>query len=244
MTTQTNTQSTLAGKRIVIIGGSSGMGLATAAAAAETGAAVIIASRSASRLEEARKALPGPVAVLPLDVTDAAAVEAAFRQLGPIDHLVVAGSATSAGAFGTHPLRDAHATFDSKFWGAYCAVRSAQFNTGGSVVLFSGIFSRRPAAGYSTMAAVNGAIESLGRALAVELAPLRVNVVSPGLTDTPAYAGMPAAQREGMFAAVAAHLPARRIGRPADAAEAVLYLLGNGYVTGTVLDVDGGALLV
>jgi NAD(P)-dependent dehydrogenase (short-subunit alcohol dehydrogenase family) len=244
MTTHETKPSTLAGKRIVVIGGSSGMGLATAQAAAEAGAKVIIASRSAEKLDEARKQIPGRVAVLPLDVTDAAAVQEAFGQLGPIDHLVVSGSATSAGEFRSQPLRDARATFESKFWGAYSAVRSAQFNAGGSVVLFSGVFSRRPAPGYVAMAAVNGAIESLGRALAVELAPLRVNVVSPGMTDTPAYAGMPQAQREGMFAAVAAHLPARRIGRPADLAAAVLHLLGNGYVTGTVLDVDGGALLV
>jgi NAD(P)-dependent dehydrogenase (short-subunit alcohol dehydrogenase family) len=231
-------------KRILIFGGSSGIGLATAQTAALCQAEVIIAGRSQEKLEAARRQIAGSVRTLAVDLTDAAGIEQALSALGPIDHLVVAGSSTSPGSVGSIEVAAARAAFDSKFWGAFHAVRHARFNAGGSVVLFSGIFSRRPSPGYSTLAAVNGAVEAFGRALALELAPIRVNVVSPGLTDTPAYAALPEGQRQGYFAAVAGRLPVKRVGRPADIAAAVLHLLTNGYTTGAVVDVDGGALLV
>lgn len=102
----------------------------------------------------------------------------------------------------------------------------------------------KPVDGLSAYAAVNGAVESLCRSLAVELAPLRVNAVSPGIVDTPAYAGMSPTERKRMFDALAARLPARRIGRPEDVAAAVISLMKNGYVTGSVVHVDGGHRLV
>lgn len=235
---------TLEGKRILIIGGSSGMGLAVAQAAADAGADVIIAGRSVEKLQEAKKRISGGVEAVQIDVTDAASIDSAFARIGPIDHLVISGSTVAAGDIRSIKFSDAQATFDSKFWGAYRAVRAATLTQGGSVVLFSGIFSRRPTPGYSTVSAVNGAIEALGRGLALELAPVRVNVISPGLTDTPAYAAMPEAQRKVFFSAAADRMPVKRIGRPADIAMAVLFLLENEITTGVVLDVDGGSALI
>ena len=93
-------------------------------------------------------------------------------------------------------VADARSSFDSKFWGPYLATKYAQINANGSIVLFSGILSRRPTYGLAGLAAINAAVEALGRALALELAPVRVNVISPGLVDTPAYSGMYDEQRQ------------------------------------------------
>ena len=123
------------------------------------------------------------------------------------------------------------------------AARYAQIRPKGSIACFSGILSRRPLSGLASLAAINAAVEALGRALAVELAPVRVNVVSPGLTDTPAYAEMPDDARNGMFAAAAKHSLVGRVGRPEDIASLALELMCNSFMSGVVVDVDGGALL-
>jgi NAD(P)-dependent dehydrogenase (short-subunit alcohol dehydrogenase family) len=124
------------------------------------------------------------------------------------------------------------------------AARYAQIRSKGSITFFSGILSRRPSPGLAGLAAINAAVEAFGRALALELAPIRVNVVSPGLTDTPAYATMPDDARKGMFASVAKRLPAGRVGKPEDIASLTLELMRNSFLTGLVVDVDGGAMLV
>lgn len=139
---------------------------------------------------------------------------------------------------------DAQKSMASKFWGSYLLTKYAQIADRGSIVLFSGIFSRRPSPGYGVLAAINAAVEAFGRALALELAPVRVNVVSPGLVDTPVYAGMPQQQREAFWQSTADKLPVKGIGQPEDIAATVLYLLENSYTTETVIDVDGGSLLV
>ena len=115
---------------------------------------------------------------------------------------------------------------------------------GGSITMFAGVASEKPLPGLVAYAAVNGAVEGLCRTLALELAPLRVNAISPGIVMTPAYAGMPGDEREAMFGAMAAKLPVRRVGRPEDIARTVLYLMQNGYTTGTVIQIDGGHRLV
>ena len=133
---------------------------------------------------------------------------------------------------------------DSKFWGPYRAIKAAQMQPTGSITLFSGVLSRKPSPDMVAVAAINAAVEGLGRALAVELAPVRVNVISPGLVKTAAYDGMSDEQREGIYQTAAAHLPVRRVGEPEDIADMALQIMTNPYLTGAVLDIDGGSLLV
>jgi NAD(P)-dependent dehydrogenase (short-subunit alcohol dehydrogenase family) len=235
----------LEGKRIVIIGGSSGIGLATAKMAVKYGAEVVIASRSLDKLEAAKAAIGGKTEAYPLDITSEEQVGDLFEKVGDFDYLTTPGSSISGGPFLTTDTSQARADFDSKFWGQYYAAKYAapKIRSGGSIVLFSGIYSTRPPAGTSSIAAVNGAIESLCRGLAVELSPLRVNVIVPGLVDTPIFDYMPSEQREGMFKQVAEALPAKRTGQPEDIAQAVLLLMTNPFADGTILFVDGGATL-
>jgi NAD(P)-dependent dehydrogenase (short-subunit alcohol dehydrogenase family) len=229
---------------VVIIGGSSGMGLAIAKEAADSGAAVIIAGRSQGKLDEAIRVIAGDVATYIVDLSDEGSVMKLFQSIGSFDHLVITGSSVKTGQLRELSLADARASMNSKFWGAYMAARYAQIRPKGSITFFSGILSRRPSSGLASLAAINAAVEALGRALALELAPIRVNVVSPGLTDTPAYATMPDDARKGMFAAVAKRLPVGRVGRPEDIASLTLELMRNNFLTGLVVDVDGGAMLV
>jgi len=235
----------LRGKKIVIIGGSSGLGLATAQAAARQGASVVIAGRSPERLARARAAIGGEVEARPLDVTQEEAVREFFGAVGALDHLATPGSAVKAGPFLTTAVASVRADFDSKFWGQYLAARYAapHLRPGGSIVLFAGIYSQRPPAGGSAFAAINSAIEGLARGLAVELAPIRVNAVSPGLVDTPIYASLGENERRTIFAAYAAAAPAGHVGRPEEVAQTVLYLMTNTFTTGSTLYVDGGYTL-
>lgn len=232
-------------KRIIIIGGSSGMGLATAIAATAAGAQVVIASRSRDKLEKARRVIGGDTEVMPLDVMDEAAVQAFFHQVGEFDHLTTPGNVAAGGPFLTRDTAAVRADFDSKFWGQYLAAKhGAPFiRPGGSIVLFSGIYSQRPSAGVSGVAAINSAIEGLARGLAVELAPIRVNAVSPGLVDTPIFNAMPKEAKEEMFQRFAAVAPLNRVGRPEEIAQTVLYLMANTLTTGSILYVDGGYTL-
>ena len=215
----------LKGKRVIIIGGSSGIGLATARAAAEQGAKVLIASRSREKLESARNEAGGRLGTVVLDVTREEEVRNFFERAGEFDHLVTTAAEGITGPFLELPRAEAQTLFDSKFWGQYRAARYAarQIREGGSITFFSGVAAQKPLPGFSAFAAVNGAINALARALAVEIAPVRVNAVSPGIVDTPAYAGMPAEERQEFFDRTAAALPAGRIGLPEEAAEAVLF---------------------
>lgn len=236
----------LKGKKVVIVGGSSGMGLAGAKAAAEHGAHVIIAGRSEEKLKAALEQIKGKAEAHAGDFTVEERVRAFFDKIGNLDHLVAtAGGAVQYAPFVGTETSVANTVLGGKFWVQYNVAKhgAGHINPGGSITLFSGIFSRRPPKGFAALAANNGAIEALGRALAVELAPIRVNVISPGLVDTPLYHAMPEEQRKSMFAATAEALPVGRVGRPDDVAETMLYLMQNGYTTGCVVDVDGGARL-
>jgi NAD(P)-dependent dehydrogenase (short-subunit alcohol dehydrogenase family) len=235
----------LAGKRIVIIGGSSGLGLATAKAAVALGAAVVIGGRSRERLEQAQAEIGGEVEAFTLDIAQEDQVRSFFERVEWLDHLATPGNRGVRGPFLELDSAAARAGFDSKFWGQYNAAKYAapRLSPGGSIVLFAGAFSQRPAKGSATQSAINSAVEGLARALAVELAPLRVNAVSPGLVDTPLHAGMPAKERQAMYAAAAGRLPVGRIGRSEDVAQTVLYLMANGFTTGSTIYVDGGATM-
>jgi NAD(P)-dependent dehydrogenase (short-subunit alcohol dehydrogenase family) len=232
-------------QRLIIIGGSSGMGLATAKAATAAGARVVIASRSQEKLEQARREIGGDTEVMPLDIRDEAAIQAFFHRVGEFDHLVTPGSEASGGAFLTRDTAAVRADFDSKFWGQYLAAKygAPLIRPGGSIVFFSGIYSQRPSPGVAWIAAINSALEGLARALAVELAPIRVNAVSPGLVDTPIFDYMPKEAKDEMFQRFAAAAPVKRVGRPEEVAQAVLYLMANPFTTGTTLFIDGGYTL-
>jgi NAD(P)-dependent dehydrogenase (short-subunit alcohol dehydrogenase family) len=231
-------------KKVLVIGGSSGMGLAIATASSLAGAEVLIASRTEARLKEAAAKIGSGVKWHVVDFTDAGSVKRLFDFAGTIDHLVIPGSAVRTGPLKELPIADAKSSMDSKFFGPYLAVKEARLSSQGSIILFSGILSRRPDKGSPILAAVNSAVETLGKALAVELAPVRVNVISPGMTrDTGAYLGMPDQAREEMFNGVAQSLPVKRVGLPSDIASVAIELMSNGFITGTVIDIDGGGLL-
>lgn len=237
---------TLAQKRVVVIGGSSGMGFATANAAAQENAEVIIASRSSEKLSKALAAIGNNATSHVLDFTDEEALKNFFTDVGALDHLVITAADVAFGPFVELDTHIARHFFDSKFWGQYNTAKYAApyIKKGGSITLFAGKASQLPRAGFACGAAINGAIEALGRALALELAPVRVNTVSPGVVHTEVWNIFPKAAQQEKFDLLARRLPVGRIGKPEDVAQAVLYLMSNGYTTGTTLFIDGGEGLV
>jgi NAD(P)-dependent dehydrogenase (short-subunit alcohol dehydrogenase family) len=236
-----------AGQRVVVIGASAGIGEATALAFAEAGADVIITGRSKERLEAAVQRIGRGVQARECDAADEEAVRSLFESVGKVDHLVLAASpgAVGSGPFATLAQDALRQAFDGKFFAYFKVLQAALpvLRADGSVTMISAISARTAYPGVTGLAAVNGAIEALVPPLAVELAPLRVNAVSPGVIDTPWWSGLPEDQRAGFFAAAAAASPVRRVGTPEDVAAAVLYLSGAGFVTGTVAEVAGGANL-
>jgi len=229
----------LNGKTVLIAGGSSGIGLAVARLAAENGARVVIASRHAaentSRLTDAL----GPAAeAYALDVTSDESVQRLHLAVGAIDHLVIAVRPDAQRApFLETPLDRAKSAFETKVWGTCRLIRAAHphVRTGGSITLTSGIAGEKTYPGAFAMALANGAVETLCRSLAVELAPVRVNAVSPGFVE-------PKPQEVQDYAA--ARFPAKRLATAREIAAAYLYLMTSLYATGTVVTVDGGARLI
>lgn len=230
-------------QHVVITGGSSGIGLCLAQDLARRGARLTLLGRDLSKLDQAAAQVGGSVQAARLDVTDEAAVAAFFASHGPLDHLVTAAAGTVRGTVVELEVARARALFESKYWGQYlCAKYAApRLVDRGSIVMFSGWISRKPMAGVSALAAVDAAIEALGRTLALELAPRRVNVVTPGMIDTPLWsARLTAEEQRAHFERIGQTLPVGRPGTPLDVAHAVRFLLENGFTTGAVLDVDGG----
>jgi NAD(P)-dependent dehydrogenase (short-subunit alcohol dehydrogenase family) len=231
----------LAGKKVVVVGGSSGIGLSTAEMARREGADVIIASRNVERLDKAADALNA--IAIPADVTSDDSVANLFRSCGPVDHVVVTAAQLRTGPFKTVTMEDVRGTMESKFWGAWRVAKHADIRVGGSLTLVSGFLSVRPRPNSAIVSAANGALESLSRALALELAPVRVNCVSPGIIDTPIRAAMPEEARRDMLAKAAASLPVGRVGVGEDIARQILSFMANGFATGATVYIDGGALV-
>jgi NAD(P)-dependent dehydrogenase (short-subunit alcohol dehydrogenase family) len=231
----------LAGKKVVVVGGSSGIGLATAELAKAQGADVIIASRNADKVEAAA-AKVGATGVV-ADVTNDESVVNLFKTCGPVDHVVVSAAQLKSGPFKTVSMEDVRSTMEGKFWGPWRVARAADIRAGGSLTLVSGFLSIRPRPNSAIVGSANGAIESLARSLALELAPVRVNCVSPGIIDTPIRAGMPEAARKEMLAKIASGLPVGRVGFGEDIAVQILAFMANGFATGAIVYVDGGALI-
>ncbi|HEY6025233.1 MAG TPA: SDR family oxidoreductase [Pseudolabrys sp.] len=232
----------LAGKKVVVIGGSSGIGLATAERAKKEGADVVIASRNAERLKAAAQKIG--VTAIAADVTSDESVASLFRACGPVDHVAVTAAQLRTGPFKTVSMDDVRATMESKFWGAWRVARAAEIRAGGSLTLVTGYLSVRPRPAAAIVGAVNGALESLTRGLALELAPVRVNAVSPGTIDTPIRSSMPEAARRDMLAKTAAALPVGRVGEADDIAQQILTFMSVGFATGSIVYIDGGALVV
>ena len=231
----------LKGKKVVVVGGSSGIGLATAELAKGEGADVIIASRNVERLDAAANRLNA--VAIPADVTSDESVTELFRRCGAVDHVVVTAAQLRTGPFRTVAMEDVRATMEAKFWGAWRVARAAEFRPGGSLTLVSGYLSVRPRPNSAIIGAANGALESLARSLALELAPARVNAVSPGIIDTPIRAAMPEEARRDMLAKTAAALPVGRVGLGEDIARQILAFMTIGFATGSIVYLDGGALV-
>jgi NAD(P)-dependent dehydrogenase (short-subunit alcohol dehydrogenase family) len=238
---------TLNGKRITVLGGSSGIGLAVAEAAAHEGAQVIIASSNRARLDAALKRLPAGAEGHAVDLGREAAIQALFDTLGGFDHLVyTAGENLQLANLDRLDMDWARGFFGVRYWGAFAAVKhgAPHIRPGGSITLTSGLASTRPHAGWSVASSICGAMEGLTRALAVELAPVRVNIVSPGVVKSPLWNAMPAAEREALYAGMADKLLLRHVGEPEELAQSYLYLMKQTYGTGQVIGVDGGGALV
>lgn len=233
----------LQGQRAAVIGGGSGIGLASARALAGAGADVVIASRSEPRLREAAAACVPPLRWRVLDASVEADVRAFLDAEAPLDHLVLCANAGGTiGPFAGLDSAAMRAYFDNKLWAYLLALKHVgrALRPGGSVTLVNGAASQLAAPGMGALAVVNGGLDALVRPLALELAPSRVNAVAPGVVETPYWDKMDAAARAAFYAAAARGVPVRRTGRAEDIADAVLFLAANGFVTGTVLLVDGG----
>jgi NAD(P)-dependent dehydrogenase (short-subunit alcohol dehydrogenase family) len=234
-------------KRVVIIGGSSGIGLAVAEEAASQGADVVIVSSKAERVQEAVRSIGGNVRGEAVNVSDGKAVESFFTNIGAFDHLVfTAGDSLQLHQLADTNLKQARRAFELRYWSALATVKygSPQIRNGGSIVLTTGVAGQRPHSGWVIAASVCGTIEALTRALAIELAPIRVNAVSPGVVRTNLWQNMNSVEREQLFASVGKRLPVGRVGEAHDIAQAYLFLMQEGFSTGQTVVVDGGTVLV
>ena len=234
-------------KRVVVLGGSSGIGLAVAEQAASQGASLVIASSSAERVQKAVASIGGEAQGQAVDLLDERAVATFFSGLGAFDHLVfTAGDSLHLHDLAATDLQQARHAFELRYWSALAAVKygSPHIRKEGSIVLTTGIAGRRPRKGWAIAASVCGTIEALTRALAVELAPIRVNAVSPGVVRTNLWQSMTAAERESLYESVGKSLPVGRVGEAYDVAQAYLFLMQEGFGTGQTAVVDGGTVLV
>jgi len=227
----------------VIIGGSSGIGLATARRLVSPAMKVTITGRNEEKLKGAWKSLDGIVDKAAFDATKPDEVQQFFERLGPFDHLVLAASGGKGlGPFATLDLADIGSGVDEKIRPQLACLQAAlpTLNKAGSVTFISAVSAQMAAPGVAGIGAINGMLLTVAPILAVELKPLRVNVVAPGVIDTPWWDFLPGDQRQALFAEYAGKTPVGRIGRAEDVAEAIAFLVSNGFMTGQVLTCDGG----
>ncbi len=232
----------VSGKKAVVFGGTSGIGLATVKMLAEGGATVVAISRDPSKAGD----LPSGVTVEACDVTDSAAMEAMLNKLAPFDILVSAatGGSRAIGPFLEMDMEGYKASFD-KLWGYANVVRygAKHVTDGGSITLVSGAPARNCRPGQIALSSVGGAVEAMTRAVAREVAPrIRVNVVSPGTIDTPMVA-LQGEERDALYTKMTASNLIPRAGTAEEVAEGIMFVIKNDFVSGTTIDVDGGWLL-
>ena len=231
---------------VVVAGGSSGVGLAVVKRAAAAGARVIALGRSEARLKAALEGLGDPVSGVAMDATDRAALDGFFARSGPIDHLVITLSGgEGAGAFAQLDLQALRRGFEAKFWPQLQTAQAAlpALRPGGSITFVTAVSARIARPGTAGLGAINGALEAMVGSLARELAPSRVNAVSPGVIDTEWWSGKPELKQQ-VFEEQARTLPVARVGRADEVAHTVQFLLENGFVTGVVVECDGGLHLL
>ncbi|TQR34833.1 SDR family oxidoreductase [Brevibacillus brevis] len=239
--------SSLKGKRVILLGGTSGMGFATAEAAAREGAYVVVVSNRKERVDDAVSRLPKGTEGYVVDLSNEEQIRVFFSRIGEFDHLVfTAGEPFQPENLNTADMDKARQFFTIRYWGAVMAAKygSEKIRQNGSMIFVSGTASVRPPKGLTIAASICGAIESLTRALAVELSPLRVNAIRFGFMRTELWDNIPEKERNTMYETVGKSLPVGRVGEPEDAAEAFLYLMREKYSTGQVIVVDGGSTLV
>jgi len=236
----------LAHKTVVTLGGSSGIGLATAKGAQAESAQVIVTGRSRDRLQSAQTALGSSARTVALDVADEAGMRAFFHDLGRVDHIFITAGTVALDSKLPPDSASLRPAMDTRFWCAFSAAKygAAKMNEGGSITFMSGVSAWRPRPGSSVGAASCGAIEAFARSLAIDLAPIRVNTIQPGFIDTPLIDELVGERKQAFVAMQASRLPVKRIGTPEDIADAVLFLMKNGFVTGITLTVDGGHTLI
>lgn len=243
----TSPSSSLNRQKLVKLGGNSGIGAAVAYAALARGASVVLASRRTGSMQQYPSTdKNGNLHIMQADVTDENSLRALFAEVGEFDHLVfTAGPIVQAKLLADIDFREAQANFDVKMWGALRTVQAAlpTLSPQGSITLTSGQLSRKYLSGQLIKTGINAALEAIGKQLAKELAPRRVNVVSPGITATEAYDALSAEQRQAMFTKAGSGLPVGRVGQAADVAAGYLLAMENSFITGSVIDIDGGGLL-
>lgn len=238
---------TLSGKRVVLLGGTSGFGFATAQAAAQEGASVVVVSSKQEKVDKAVARLPQGTEGYSVDLSNEEQVRDFFNRIGEFDHLVyTAGESLLLEELDMINVQQARRFFDIRYWGALIAAKYGNGNIrpGGSIVLVSGTGASRPQKGWLLVSSVLSAVEALTRALAVELAPIRVNAVCAGVVRTELWNNMPEKARESMYESVGKSLLVGRVGEAEDVAETFLYLMREKYSTGQIVVIDGGSSLV
>lgn len=240
-------ENSLAGKKVVVLGGTSGIGLATSLLAAENGALVVVASSTQKKIDEALSILPKGSTGFTADLEDEKQTELLFEKIGEFDHLIfTAGDKLSFKELSELNIEEAKKSINLRFWGAIMAAKYAMpmIRKDGSIILTTGALGRKPREGTTVIAAMASAIEGLTRALAIELAPIRVNAVCVGTVRTNLLENMSQTDREEFYNKIGNKLLIGRVGIPNEIAEAYLYLMRASFSTGQIVVADGGSLLV
>lgn len=234
----------LRGRKVLVIGRESGIARAIVLAVRATGAEVIVAGLDAEKLAKAYD--DTGISAETVDLTDETSIEALAERLGNVDHVVSTASARARGQVADLKSETVLLSFNTKVIGPILLAKhlAPRMPMDGSFVLFSGASAQKPSIGMLAVAATNGAVDVVTRALAVELAPIRVNAISPGTIDTGAYDALGEEKKAALFAQRTRSNPARRIGASEDIAEAVVFALTNTFMTGISLGIDGGEPLV
>ncbi|OCX50492.1 short-chain dehydrogenase [Mucilaginibacter sp. PPCGB 2223] len=242
-----NNTNSISGKTVIILGGSAGIGLATAKLAAQEGARVIIASGNQARIDAALQQLPAGSQGYAVDLSKEESIAGFFKTIGAFDHLIyTAGENLSLSPIVEADIEKARSFFNVRYWGAYTAIKygAPKIKQGGSIVLTSGAAGRRGGASWSAASSICAAMEGLTRSLAIELAPIRVNCIVPGFVKTNLWDYLDSETRETMYANAASALPVKYVAGPEDIALSYIYLLKQPYSTGESLLVDGGHVLI
>jgi NAD(P)-dependent dehydrogenase (short-subunit alcohol dehydrogenase family) len=231
-------------RTVVVVGRGSGIARAVALLAHSEGARVVAAGRDKAKLASAYSS--SDITAEAVDVTDDESIAALADRVGAVDHVVSTASARARGKLADLERHNLQQSFDTKVIGPTMLAKylASQINPGGSFVLFSGVHAFKLNVGYLGVGITNGAVDFLTRWLAVELAPIRVNAISPGVIDTGAWDSLGEDGKRDYFEHIAAHNPARRIGTPDDIAGAVLFAMTNTFLTGMTLKIDGGEPLI